>query len=251
MTTWLFVGPSVWPARPRLPADVALQPPIAANDVYRALDAGASRLAIVDGYFGDRPSVRHKEILRAMDAGVPVLGAASMGALRAAELEAFGMIGIGAVHRAYATGRLNRDADVAVVHAPAEMGWQPLTVALVDVMAELDRHRARGRLSAAAAQALLEAARAIPFRRREPPRLAAALRGAAARFGFALPATWCHARSRKRQDALALIRCLRTSTPPLPARMRARTVFEEAACGSLGVKRAQPDQPAASSPAPT
>lgn len=251
MTTWLFAGPSLWPARPRLPADVVLQPPIAANDVYRALDAGASRLAIVDGHFGDRPSVRHKEILCALDEGVAVLGAASMGALRAAELEAFGMIGIGAVHRAYATGRLNRDADVAVVHAPAEMGWQPLTVALVDVLAELDRHRAGGRLSEAAAQALLEAARTIPFRRREPPRLAAALRAAAARFGLALPATWCHARSRKRQDALALVRYLRVPTPPLRRRSRARTVFEKAACGRLGAEPAQPDQPAESSPAPT
>lgn len=225
MTTWLFAGPSLWPAPPRLPAGFVLQPPVAAGDVYRALDSGASRLAIVDGFFGDRPSVRHKEILCAVDAGVPVLGAASMGALRAAELNTFGMIGIGAVHHAYATGRLTRDADVAVVHAPAELGWQPLTVALVDVLAELDRRCAVGRLRPAAATALLEAARAIPFRRRTPERLAAELYRTAAEPEVALPQAWCR-RSQKRRDALALIRRLRAPTPAPPVRERTQTVFE-------------------------
>ena len=47
----------------------------------------------------------HKEILFALSEGIDVYGAASMGALRAAELDAFGMRGIGDVYSAYAEGR--------------------------------------------------------------------------------------------------------------------------------------------------
>ena len=43
-------------------------------------------ILIIDGVFQSEPAVRHKEILWALSLGVPVVGAASMGALRAAEL---------------------------------------------------------------------------------------------------------------------------------------------------------------------
>ena len=60
-----------------------------------------------------------------------------MGALRAAELHRFGMIGVGAVFSAYVAGLLSADDEVAVLHAPAELGYRPLTVAMVDVRAVL------------------------------------------------------------------------------------------------------------------
>ena len=60
-----------------------------------------------------------------------------MGALRAAECEPFGMIGIGEVFRAYRNGVRTSDADVAIVHAPAELGYRPLTIALVDAEATI------------------------------------------------------------------------------------------------------------------
>src|SRR5688572_32760283 len=51
--------------------------------------------------------------------GVRVFGAASMGALRAAELQPFGMIGVGQVFQAYRRGHLTDDDEVAVAHGPA------------------------------------------------------------------------------------------------------------------------------------
>ena len=48
-----------------------------------------------------------------MAAGTQVFGAASMGALRAAELAPFGMIGVGAIFAAYRDGRLTGDDEVA------------------------------------------------------------------------------------------------------------------------------------------
>ena len=71
------------------------------------------------------PTVWHKEILWAMAQGIHVFGAASIGALRAAELDAFGMRGIGRIYEAFRDGVLEDDDEVAVLHGPEELGYPP------------------------------------------------------------------------------------------------------------------------------
>lgn len=168
MSTWLFVGPTLAPDGTPADGGIVLRPPVAGGDIYAAVLDGASRLAIVDGFWGDRPTVRHKEILWAMRQGVPVLGAASMGALRAAELAPFGMIGVGEIFRRYADGELTRDADVAIAHAPAALGWHALSIAVVDVEARLRRAIAAGDVlvDEARLRTWIDAARGIPLRER-------------------------------------------------------------------------------------
>ena len=96
-------------ARPSTPEDLAAAgisiclPPVSQGDVYRAARRRPRAIEIIDGYFSGAPSVWHKEILWAMSEGVPVFGSASMGALRAAELHAFGMRGVGRFSRRSAT----------------------------------------------------------------------------------------------------------------------------------------------------
>jgi hypothetical protein len=74
------------------------------------------RMTSVDGYFERVPAVWHKEVLWAISQGIRVYGSASMGALRAAELSAFGMIGIGKIFEWYRDGVIERDDEVAVAH---------------------------------------------------------------------------------------------------------------------------------------
>ena len=50
----------------------------------------------------------HREILAAVRKGVRVVGASSMGALRAAEMDTLGMTGIGEVYRMYKAASLSR-----------------------------------------------------------------------------------------------------------------------------------------------
>ena len=69
-----------------------------------AVSAGATVIGIVDGYFEYVAPVWHKEILYALSSGCTVLGAASMGALRACECAAFGMRGIGRIFEDYREG---------------------------------------------------------------------------------------------------------------------------------------------------
>ncbi len=96
-----------------------LHPPVAHGDLLRLdLDRG-DVVVIVDGYYHQRASVRHKEILALLADGVMVVGCASMGALRAAELAEYGMVGYGTVYRMYRDGVLDADDEVAVAHTPA------------------------------------------------------------------------------------------------------------------------------------
>jgi hypothetical protein len=143
----LFAGPSfgdsIKDVRQR-DSSIDIRPPAAWGDVTRAVNDGARRIGIVDGYFECKRSVWHKEILHAMSQGVQVAGASSIGALRAAECAAFGMVGIGKVYKMYASGELTDDSDVALVHAPAEMHYRALSLPRVNVLLTFRRLAARG-----------------------------------------------------------------------------------------------------------
>lgn len=116
--------------------------PAKCGDITHAVDQGFREIGLVDGRFEDVAAVWHKEILYALSEGATVYGAASMGALRAAECYPFGMIGIGKVFERYAFGGLEDDAAVAQVHAPAEFGYIAFSEAMVTVDATLERAKA-------------------------------------------------------------------------------------------------------------
>nr|WP_298689121.1 TfuA-like protein [uncultured Dongia sp.] len=167
----VFVGPSLHGSDRPWPARLERRPPAAKGDLLAAVLEGATAIGLIDGTFDHGAAVWHKEILFALDRGVAVLGAASMGALRAAECSAFGMIGIGSIYEDYAAGRRQADEDVALVHGPAELCFPPLTEALVDIDATLDHLLDRGLIAAALKEHLAEAARALHFKDRSWDRL--------------------------------------------------------------------------------
>ena len=63
---------------------------------------------------------KYKELLLALSQGVHVVGGASMGALRAAELYPFGMEGVGEIFEWFRDGVIEADDEVAVIHSSAE-----------------------------------------------------------------------------------------------------------------------------------
>ena len=130
---------------PRLPAARRRPPPpAAAGDLYRAARAGARVIGLVDGVFEDRPTVWHKEILWALAHGTRVLGAASLGALRAAECAPFGMEGVGAIFARARDGDLEDDHELALAYAPRALDYAPLSEPLVNVRATLAAAEAAG-----------------------------------------------------------------------------------------------------------
>jgi hypothetical protein len=175
----VFVGPSLAPAG-RPPNRLIYLPPVRHGDLFR-LDLGAGDVAvIIDGVYQHVAPLRHKEILATMAAGATVIGAASFGALRAAELHTSGMLGVGRVFDAYRTGQLSDDADVALLHRD---DGRRLTVALVSVRFAVADLAAQGRLDAGHAKHLLALAAAMHFTERTE----GALRASAERAGAGPP----------------------------------------------------------------
>lgn len=164
----VFAGPTL----PRHP-DVAwrsllaacdLRPPAQRGDVLRALVDRPDVLVLVDGLYFSVPAVTHKELRYALDAGVRVIGAASLGALRAAEMAPLGMVGVGKIYEAYRSGALDGDDEVAILHAAAEQGYRGLTVALVELRHALESPG----FDRPAAAALVARVKALPFSNRHP-----------------------------------------------------------------------------------
>ncbi|MER8464542.1 TfuA-like protein [Mesorhizobium sp. M1396] len=209
----VFAGPSIHGLDNALLAACEMRPPAGCGDVLRAVVAGADAIGLIDGVFESERSVWHKEMLFALASGVRVMGAASIGALRAAECQAFGMEGIGAIFEQYRSGERICDADVALAHAPAELGYVPLTEALVDIEPVIARLAAEDWLGADEAKALLAAARHIHFKQRTWNAVLDA-----ADFDETRRAELLHARrsfglSQKQRDASEMIAAISSSEP--------------------------------------
>jgi hypothetical protein len=209
-----FVGPSISPTDFRaacsaIEGEVSILPPIEQGDLLRLLTDLPDVIGIVDGYFFQVPSVLHKEILLVLERGARVLGAASLGALRAAELDVFGMEGVGAVYRLYRRGTIDGDDEVATLHTEQGEGFRQLSEPLVNVRHNLRRAQARGIISGRSAAALVAGAKRLYFAERtydaildgaDPGVVPPDERAALQRFVRE------HAVDLKRDDALALVR---------------------------------------------
>jgi hypothetical protein len=177
MTMFVFVGPTLSAEEIAASGDFVCLPPVAQGDLYRVARRRPRAIGIIDGYFSGAPSVWHKEILWAISQGIPVFGSASMGALRAAELYAFGMRGVGRIFEAFRDGALEDDDEVAVVHGPAGLGYLSASEAMVNIRATLARCEAEGVLSAGTRRALEDFGKSLFFPQRSWEAL---LEGAAA-----------------------------------------------------------------------
>lgn len=206
----VFVGPTltVEEVTDILPA-ICL-PPASQGTLVRAVrDHSPTAILLIDGTFQGEPAIRHKEILWAMAQGIPVLGAASMGALRAAELWPHGMIGVGLIFRWYRRYPLLPDDAVAVLHGPGELGFRPLTRSLVDLRLTVRAAARRGLIDAATCTRLERAAGLLNFRDRT---LANMVEYASGGTGLTALLQQCFV-DRKKTDARAALHRLRRLDP--------------------------------------
>ncbi|TBN14112.1 antibiotic resistance protein [Agrobacterium cavarae] len=162
----VFVGPTLPEAVDLVPPNVEVRGPAKHTDILAAVTDGATVIGLIDGNFEDVAPIWHKEILFSLSQGVRVYGSSSMGALRAAECAAFGMIGIGKIYSRYVSGELVDDSDVAQIHGPREMNYVSLSEPLVNVLATLDDLLLRRELDHADYDSLRTSAEMIFFKER-------------------------------------------------------------------------------------
>jgi len=162
-----FAGPSIARDAVEAVANVECRPPVSQGDVYQAAKSAPDVIAIIDGYFDGVPSVWHKEILWALSQGIEVYGASSMGALRAAELHPFGMRGVGEIFEGYRDGIYEDDDEVAVLHAPAELNYMPLSLPMVNARATIQSAATNSIITQPVAAALIAIAKSIFYAQRD------------------------------------------------------------------------------------
>ena len=234
MKACVFLGPSLPAGQASAILDAVYLPPAGQGDIYRAVrDRMPDKIGLIDGFFEQVPAVWHKEILWALKEGVQVYGASSMGALRAAELGQFGMIGVGKVFDAYRTGHFSPfsevfedDDEVAIVHGPSELGFVG-SDAMVDIRATLAAAEEQGVIDHACRDRLAEMAKGLFYKDRSFERLLQMagsmpeLRPWMSRFEDWLPKGRV---SQKTLDAEALLTRLAEETDdPLPPAFRLET----------------------------
>ena len=150
----IYLGPSLSPeqAKTILPADY--RPPIKRGDLKKAVKDGAKIIGIIDGTFFSNSPVGHKEILAVLKKGITIVGGSSMGALRASELDVFGMIGVGRVYECYRSARIEADDEVAVTYSPVT--GEQLSEPLVNVRYQLKAAERDGIITKGERAALLK-----------------------------------------------------------------------------------------------
>lgn len=137
-TAVLFTGPTLAGHSPVrvFPGNVDVRPPVRRGDMD-ALPSTVTDVLIVDGVFHSTLAVSAREILAALRRGIRVYGSSSMGALRAAELDRFGMVGVGGVYEMYRSGEVVSDAEVAMIFDGDS--FLPLSEPLVNIRYAIKR----------------------------------------------------------------------------------------------------------------
>ncbi|MGQ9759886.1 MAG: TfuA-related McrA-glycine thioamidation protein [Candidatus Methanomethylicaceae archaeon] len=170
MRAVIFLGPSLsFNEAKEILAMADYRPPAGRGDLSAAVDEGVEIIGLIDGLFYQKTAVAHKEILYAIRKGVAVVGGSSMGALRARELDVYGMIGVGKIYRWYKEGLICADDEVAVAFHPVT--YQPLSEPLVNIRATLESLLSKGMISYEEAEIILKGAREIPFQLRNYSRI--------------------------------------------------------------------------------
>jgi TfuA protein len=205
----VFLGPSLDLAAAQSILAADYRPPAKRGDLLRAAEEGAGIIGLIDGVFHQESAVAHREILAAVKKGVRVVGASSMGALRAAEMDTLGMAGVGEIYRMYKSGELIADDEVALVFDPVT--GMSLSEPLINIRFTLKRAQNEGILNGPEHDLLLAAARAVFYPQRT-------YRSVVAKAGDAISAmtkerflAWVdtHACDQKREDAVAALEYIR------------------------------------------
>lgn len=171
----IFLGPSLDTERARKILDAEYRPPAARGDIFKAVKEGARIIGLIDGVFFQACAIAHREILYALEKGVKVVGASSMGALRASELDAYGMEGVGRIYELYKNGELISDDEVALLFEPESL--KPLSEPLVNIRYNLDRAEERGIITKEVKERIVEVAKTLYYPDRVYERILSAVEG--------------------------------------------------------------------------
>jgi len=139
-----------------------LHPPARNGDLLSERLNPGDQVLLIDGIHHEAGSVRQPEILDLLADGVIVVGAAGMGALRAAELHEFGMAGVGEICDLYLAKLLTGTDEIATAYGRGP-DYVKVSEALVNIRHALRLARQIGFVGNRSVLALISHARALPY----------------------------------------------------------------------------------------
>lgn len=164
--TVLYAGPSLYGIEEWLVEGLIVKGPCKQSDLFEDLsDSEVKDIIVADGLYKTIPAPWHKEFLLTLEAGKNLYGVSSLGALRASELDCFGMKGYGKVYE-YFKGEIRDDSDVALLHMGEDERWKPTTVAFVEIYFWLKRLEDVGLIDRDTRNILTEKERSCYFEQR-------------------------------------------------------------------------------------
>lgn len=159
----VFLGPSAPESDVRaLLPEAEIRPPVRRGDLYQARLLRYSVFIVIDGVFAQQESIPPREVVDVLRDGAEVVGAASMGALRATDCHPAGALGIGTVYRLFRFGAINSEDEVAVVFDP-DNPFPAMTESLVGMRVSLRRAARAGVIKPHQARTLIAVAGALPY----------------------------------------------------------------------------------------
>jgi hypothetical protein len=167
----VFLGPSLEAEAANTILDAEYRPPASRGDIFNAVREGIKIIGLIDGVFFQACAIAHREILYALDNGVKVVGASSMGALRASELDSYGMEGVGKVYELYRKGELVSDDEVALIFEPDS--FKPLSEPLVNIRYNLGLAEESGIINKEVKEKILNIAKSLYYPERDYERILA------------------------------------------------------------------------------
>ncbi|MEM0479906.1 MAG: TfuA domain-containing protein [Candidatus Nitrosocaldus sp.] len=158
----IFLGPSLSRDKARsILVDAEYKPPARKGDLLKVASNANVIIGLIDGVFLQDYPPTPIEVYTAIARGAKVFGAASIGALRAVELERLGMKGIGTIFRLYKQGKIEGDDEVAVTFDSNDYSLH--SEALIDIRYTLYHAYKAGVISNDTRRRLVSIAKGIYF----------------------------------------------------------------------------------------
>lgn len=115
--------------------------PAEQGDIFMTILEGFKNILIIDGYFYSKFPCTTFEVMLALEKGINVFGSSSIGALRAVELDNYGMIGMGYVYEYLKKQSIKPYHIVAQTYDEYD---EPLSIPLVNIIYFLESALAKG-----------------------------------------------------------------------------------------------------------
>jgi hypothetical protein len=171
----VFCGPTISTEDASAILKADFRPPAGHGDLISCVYADRPDIIVlIDTEFIDSLSVWHNEINDALNRGVTLYGASAMGAVRAAEMQALGMRGIGEVFKLISDGTIEADDEVLCDYTAVDGVYNKKTVSVVNLRYVLSEAENAGVITGNQSAGILTHAKSMFYKNRVPGSMIAA-----------------------------------------------------------------------------